>query len=240
MAVTHVFPDGESIAHRFVEHLGELLAPRLTGARPLKVALSGGSTPKRAYELMANADLDTSKLELYMVDERYVPISDERSNERMIREAIGENISRFQFFPMYREGGVVSAAGEYNELLRRQVDKFDLILLGMGEDGHTASIFPGMWPEADPHAFCVSSEAPVVCPERITLTMRAICWARETVFMVTGAKKAERVREVQKDKPKLGDLSAQFNRLPAQYVHHHAINCQWWLDEAAATLIQRT
>jgi 6-phosphogluconolactonase len=234
-----VFPDAESVAREFVQHVEASAAKTVTlensPCRACKVALSGGSTPKRAYELLSKSDLDRTKLELYMVDERYVPASDERSNEKMIHEALaGQD---FQFFPMFRAGGVEAAAGAYDELLRRNVDKFDIVLLGMGDDGHTASIFPGMWPDEPAGRFCVASKAPVVCEDRITLTMRTICWAKETIFMVTGESKAQRVKEVIESGFKANELPDAYNSLPSLYVYRNSINPVWWLDRAAASLL---
>ncbi|HJP82233.1 MAG TPA: 6-phosphogluconolactonase [Fimbriimonadaceae bacterium] len=234
-----VFPDAESIAKEFVQHVETAVAKTVALEnlpwRACKVALSGGSTPKRAYELLSKSDLDRTKLELYMVDERYVPPTDERSNEKMIREALaGQD---FRFFPMFSPGGVEPAAATYDELLRRNVDKFDIVLLGMGDDGHTASIFPSMWPDEGAGRFCVASKAPVVCEDRITLTMRTICWANETIFMVTGESKAQRVREVIESTFKAKELPDAYNRLPSLYVHRNSINPVWWLDKAAASLL---
>lgn len=231
MANLRVFPSPEDMAVAFalkIKQLADDIVP-VKGLpwRHKRIALSGGSTPQRAYEFLAKEDFDQSKIDWYMVDERYVPIEDERSNKAMIRRALGD---RFELNGMYQPGGMEDAANAYNQLLRRDVDKFDLVVLGMGEDGHTASIFPNRHPEVPLNEFCVASKAPVVCEDRITLTPRAICWARETLFMVTGESKAKILREVLKGK--LDTI-----RLPAQYVHHHSINCHWWVDEQAASLL---
>lgn len=226
-----VFPSPEDVAVAFalkVKKMADDIVPaKDLSWRHKRVALSGGSTPQRAYELLAKEDFDQSKIDWYMVDERYVPIEDERSNEAMIRRALGD---RFKLNGMYQPGGVEEASKAYDQLLRREVDKFDLVVLGMGDDGHTASIFPHRYPEIPLNEFCAASKAPVVCEDRITLTPRAICWARETLFMVTGESKAKALREVLK-----GKLDA--DRLPAQYVHHHGINCHWWVDQWAASLL---
>ena len=225
MATIRIFPSSEAIANRFVQLLVSSTSIRVPGARPLFVALSGGSTPKRAYEKLAEADIDPAKLRFYMVDERYVPLTDDRSNETMIRTALN---GRFDLHGMYREGGVESAAKSYNDLLRSEVDKLDIVLLGMCDDGHTASLFPGLWPEVPDGAWCVPSRAPVICRERITLTPRALTWARKTIFLATGQDKAERVREVLEG-------PRDWERLPAQYISAHSISCEWWLDEDAGS-----
>ncbi len=222
MTNVKVFADKASLSEAIATHILKLAA-----ANPLKVALSGGSTPKHAYELLYRSDLDRSKLKLFMVDERYVPPTDERSNERMMREALGDG---FEFHPIYREGGPSAAAEAYDELLRREVDRFDVVLLGMGDDGHTASIFPHMQPEFPQCSWCVASKAPVVCEDRVTMTPRAICDAKETIFLVAGAEKAERIHQVLEG-------PQDFESLPSQYIHRHSLNGQWWLDEAAARLL---
>jgi len=225
MAKIRIFPSSEAIARRFVQLLVSCTSIRVPGARPLYVALSGGSTPKLAYEKLAEADIAPTSLRLYMVDERYVPPTDDRSNETMIRTALK---GRFDFKGMYREGGAERAANSYNDLLRSEVDKLDLVLLGMGDDGHTASLFPGLCPEAPDGAWCVPSQAPVVCRDRITLTPRALTSAGTTIFLATGQGKAERVREVLEG-------PRDWERLPAQYISAHSIACEWWLDEAAGS-----
>jgi 6-phosphogluconolactonase len=225
MAKVRIFPSLEAIADEFVQLLVSSTSIRIPGARPLYVALSGGTTPKLAYEKLADSQVDPALLRLYMVDERYVPPTDDRSNETMIRTALA---GRFEIQGMYREGGAELAAKSYHDRLRAEVDKFDVVLLGMGEDGHTASLFPGLWPEIPEGAWCVASEAPGVCRERITLTPRALTWARKTLFLATGQSKAARIREVLEG-PK------DWQRLPAQSISDHSFSCEWWLDEAAGS-----
>jgi len=218
-----VFADKEAMSQAFVDKLASL------ALSPLKVALSGGSTPKRAYELLYKSEIDRSKLNLYMVDERYVPITDERSNERIMREALHLE-EGFAFHPMYREGGPQAAAEAYDQLLRKEVDRFDVVLLGMGPDGHTASIFPNMWPEIPtPDTWCVASKAPVVCEDRITLTPRAIIQAEQTIFMIAGPDKIEALKQVLTPTP---DES-----LPAKYIARQTPHCEIWLDQPTADLL---
>ena len=224
MSLIKVFSDKEALSEAFAHHL---LARAEKSESVFRVALSGGSTPKRAFEIMAGSDLERSKLEIYMVDERYVPPTDERSNERMMREAFG---AKFTFFPMYREGGVDVAAAAYDELVRSRGTQFDLVLLGMGDDGHTASIFPRLQPVVSDGVWCVASEAPVVCSERVTLTPAPLCEAGETIFMAAGESKAEMVKRVLEG-------PEDFEALPSQMVTRQAANCQWWLDEGAASLL---
>lgn len=250
MAFTQrVFADKEAISQAFVSKI-EAMAGRAIS--PLKLALSGGSTPKRAYELLSKSAVDRSKLKLFMVDERYVPVTDERSNEAMMREALNlpspvlqeqngggaGGGGSFDFQPMYREGGPSVAAEAYHQMLRQEVDRFDLVLLGMGADGHTASLFPSMLPDEGHPGFmpdvaagkwCVASQAPVVCPDRITLTFRAICYAKQTIFMIAGADKAPVLRQVL-------DASAD-DSLPAKFVRRQSADCEFWLDAEVASLL---
>jgi len=221
MAELKVFADKEALSQAFVD---KVVGMADTALHPLKLALSGGSTPKRAYELLSKSDVDRSKLNLFMVDERYLPATDERSNERMMRAALGGS---FRLHPMYRFGGVEEAASAYENVIRQQVDQFDLVLLGMGPDGHTASLFPEMLPEMSDGQWCVASKAPVVCPDRVTLTFAPICAAKETIFMVAGADKGDALKRVLEGPTDLEDL-------PAQYVALHSRHCEFWLDQATA------
>ena len=167
------------------------------------IALSGGSTPRAAYERLAELDVDWSRATLWFGDERCVAPSDERSNYAMVRTALldrlgdpGPDVRR-----MAGEMGPSDGAGLYGEDLRSVwgdgMPALDLVLLGLGPDRHTASLFPGR-PEVE------EAERPVVgVPEpgveprvaRITLTIPAINASREALFLVAGQKKAEAVAD---------------------------------------------
>jgi 6-phosphogluconolactonase len=182
-----VCADAESAARHLAASLAERIA---AGAR--HVALAGGTTPRRAYELLGAPDAD-----VWLVDERCVPRDDPESNGRMLREALGAGArvreARGELGPedaawLYARE-LVDALGEEPVL--------DVVVLGLGEDGHTASLFPG-------HAEAAAAHAPVIGvrgspkppPERITLTLPVIARARHTVLLATGAGKRDALARV--------------------------------------------
>lgn len=162
------------------------------------VVLSGGSTPKRAYEIASSADWSTAKV--WFGDERCVPPDDERSNFRMAKETLFDRLAAppLAIFRMPGELDPDEAAHQYAaDIFEHDAEPFDLLLLGIGSDAHTASLFPGK-PEISQRNQLVTAvpEAgldPFV--PRITLTVPALVRAKEILFLVTGADKAGPVAE---------------------------------------------
>ena len=180
-----VLPDAEQAAGA----VAELLA----GARG-NVVLTGGSTPRRAYELAAARRRNWSEIELWWGDERCVPPDDERSNFRLAREALIDRVDRVGAVRRIRgELPPEEAADEYDRALRGAT--LDLLLLGIGPDGHTASLFPDAASLAERERLAVAAPAalePFV--DRVTLTLPAIAAAGFVVFLATGGAKADAVR----------------------------------------------
>jgi 6-phosphogluconolactonase len=166
------------------------------------VALSGGSTPRRAYELAAAGDDDLSAATLWLGDERVVAPDDERSNLRMVREALTERLPeerRPRLMPVDTALGTDAAAAAYDALLRETLGnhpRLDLALMGLGPDAHTASLFPGKPALQESQRFAVGVPEAGMEPfvPRVTLTLPVFNTAREVVFLVAGADKAEAVR----------------------------------------------
>jgi 6-phosphogluconolactonase len=172
------------------EHLAGLLRDRIVaGAR--HIALSGGTTPRRAYELLAP---DVGDTELWLVDERCVPTAHPDSNARMIREAMGPGI---RLHEARGELGPEDAAWLYGREVEAMGGVFDVVVLGLGEDGHTASLFPGHPEAGAAHAPVIGvRDSPKPPPERITLTLPVIDRARHTVLIATGAGKRDALARV--------------------------------------------
>ena len=199
--------------------------------------LSGGSTPRASYELLATQYRDRvpwAQVHLFWGDERVVPSTDPRSNARMAREAFVDRVpcppANVHPVPV----GLPSAdaaALRYEETLRAHFPGgrpvFDLALLGLGEDAHTASIFPGSPALAEPVRWVMAVEAPAEPPQRITLTMRALSSAAQIFVLVSGAGKAEALRRA------LDPASAPA-RYPAAALQGVAGRVVWWTDRAAA------
>jgi 6-phosphogluconolactonase len=166
------------------------------------VALAGGSTPRRAYELAARTDADLSAATLWLGDERVVPLDDERCNLRMIRSAWTDRLPeerRPRLMPVDTALGHDAAAVAYESLLRETLGnhpRLDLALMGLGPDGHTASLFPGKPAVQETRRLAVGVPEAGMEPQvpRVTLTLRLFNTAREVVFLVAGADKAAAVR----------------------------------------------
>jgi 6-phosphogluconolactonase len=157
------------------------------------VALSGGSTPRPAYELAASLEPDWAGVDLWLVDERCVPPADERSNLRLVRESLVDRVARPpRLHPVRTELPPADAAADYAGALRGTT--LALVLLGLGADGHTASLFPDA-PSLD------EDEAPAVAApaalspwvDRVTMTIRR-CRGGRVVFLAVGADKAPAAR----------------------------------------------
>jgi len=231
---TRVFDDAEALARHAARWLCAL-AQRSSGR--LAVSLSGGSTPRRLYELLAQADVPWDRVHWFWGDERFVPPGHADSNYRMASEALLMHapVPSANIHAIPTEGlSPEDAALEYERTLQRfygaerlvrERPLFDVTLLGLGEDGHIASLFPG-------HA-ALEEERRWVLPvqgarkeARITLTYPALESSRETAFLVTGAVKKDALARAQ-----AGDGTIPAGRLrPLGSVH-------WFIDRAAAGIV---
>jgi len=190
-----VCPDAEAAARAAAERLVE--AARAGGA----IALSGGSTPRRSFELAAQLEPSWAKAFAWWGDERCVPPHDARSNYRLAREALLDRIARPPEVHRIRgELPAEEAAAAYEEELGDL--RLDLALMGLGPDGHTASLFPGA-PTLDEQARRVVAAKPGLEPwvDRVTLTLPALSTSREVLFLVTGESKADAARRAFAEEP---------------------------------------
>jgi 6-phosphogluconolactonase len=209
------------------------------------VALAGGSTPKGVYSLLANdsrlrSQVAWKEVRFFWGDERHVPPGHAESNFRMAREAMLDPlaIDASQIWRIKGEYPAASqAADEYEAGLRAafrlspgQFPRFDLVLLGMGPDGHTASIFPGTDAVRERQRLAVANHVPRLNTDRITLTAPVLNNAAAVVFLIHGDDKAERLRDV---------LQGPFDpeRLPAQLIRPPAGRLVWLVDRSAAALL---
>ena len=200
------------------------------------IALAGGSTPKKAYGLVAESDLDWSGATLWFGDERCVPPDDERSNYRMAKEALLDRINGAAptVKRMAGEKGPHAGAEDYEREMQRtlgeELPRLDLVLLGLGPDAHTASLFPNQPAVAVSDRVVAGVEEAGMPPEvpRITLTLPAINAARKVVFLVAGEDKSDAVRRAFGSEP--GEDA------PASLVTDDAVVL---LDEDAASRLPR-
>jgi 6-phosphogluconolactonase len=175
------------------EHPAQVVAERLVDAagKGGHVVLTGGSTPRFAYELAAGIETDWTRVELWWSDDRCVPESDERSNYGMAKAALLDRVRTGTVHPMRGELGRDEGACLYEQELGALV-RFDLMLLGLGPDGHVASLFPNEPTLDETKRKAIGAEAklePFV--DRVTLTLPMLCSADEVLFLVTGADKAD-------------------------------------------------
>jgi 6-phosphogluconolactonase len=158
------------------------------------VVLTGGSTPRRAYELTAERRSDWSGVGIWFTDERCVPPDHEHSNFRMIDEALLSKIEGADVHRMKGELGPQDGAADYErELAAEGPDAFDLMLVGLGPDAHICSLFPGDAALGERERRAVGVETPGMAPlvSRITLTLPVVNATRQIVFLVTGEGKAD-------------------------------------------------
>jgi 6-phosphogluconolactonase len=201
------------------------------------IALAGGSTPRAINALLTASprrnEIDWSRVVFWFGDERCVPPDDEQSNYKMNRETLLDplGIRPHQVHRMRGEDDPSAAAADYDVVLRReagQAPRLDLILLGMGPDGHTASLFPGTTGAIDKDKLCIAHYVPKLATWRMTLTPRAINAAHNVAITAGGAEKADALREVLEG-PKQTDV------YPAQLVHPTHGDLRWFVDAAAAS-----
>jgi 6-phosphogluconolactonase len=189
-----VFPDAEAVARHAADAIAGQIDDARRDGRDLHVALAGGGTPCRAYELLAEIEGSWKHVHLWLGDERCVPADDPQSNARMVRESLLA-VQRAEpplLHAVPTPEVPEDAAWLYGLDVRERVPDsiFDIVLLGMGPDGHTCSLFPGH-PVLDVARALVAPvrESPKPPPERVTLTLPVIRDARLTLLLATGEEK---------------------------------------------------
>jgi 6-phosphogluconolactonase len=236
-----ITPDAGALAQEAAKRFSELAREAVESRGRFSAALSGGSTPGSLYELLAAAprreQIPWSGVYLFWGDERCVPPSDPASNYRLAEDTLIRHvpIPSENLFRIRGELSPEAAARNYDKSLQDFFcgprPRFDLVLLGLGSDGHTASLFPASSALAEFQQLAVPVEAYYQDRPawRVTLTLPAINTARHALFLVQGSDKAEIVRTV------LADREAS---LPAQQVRPSAGQLTWILDAPAASLLQ--
>ncbi len=243
-----ILPDPAGLAEEGARRFVAAAAGAIAARGQFNVALAGGSTPAGLYRALASPpyrdQVDWRWVFVYFGDERCVPPDHPDSNYRMARETLLDHVllPRANVFRMAGELPPQEAADSYTRILREDfrihggsLPRFDLILLGMGDDGHTASLFPGMAALAERWRLVVATEVPAyVRPAvaRVTLTLPFLNAAAQVMFLVAGAAKMEAVRAVLTG-PAPADL------LPARRVRPRNGRLVWLLDEAAAAALSR-
>ncbi|MBV8780559.1 MAG: 6-phosphogluconolactonase [Phycisphaerae bacterium] len=231
-----VMPDPQAVAHEAANRVVAAAEAAIELRGVFSIALAGGSTPEAMFKLLATdpyrSAIDWTKVHVYFGDERCVPPDHKDSNYRMARETLLSkvNIPGDNIYRIHGESDPQEAARQYGELLKEQFGDeggIDLILLGMGDDGHTASLFPHTEALHETKHRCVANYVDEKKTWRITMTYPFINRADAVLICVTGAAKTDRLREVLE-----GPLDPE--RLPVQKIAPASGKLTWLLDAAAA------
>jgi 6-phosphogluconolactonase len=242
MPEIEILPDADSLASRAAEVFVRLGAEALKTRDTFRAVLAGGSTPERTYALLAGAKLEWRNVHIFWGDERCVPPSRPESNYRKAAQIL---LDRIAIPPdnVHRIRGELpadEAARDYELELRRvfrdELPRFDLVLLGLGTDGHTASLFPGTpaiheknrWTAAVIHG---TPPPPLV--DRVTLTLPVLNAAANVIFLVAGADKAEILSRILQNPPH-SDL------LPAHAIKPVNGSLRWLVDRSAAARLSES
>jgi 6-phosphogluconolactonase len=239
--VIQVYPDLESLSLAAANLLVDQANRAVAARGRFSVALSGGSTPRRTYELLASLPLvdqaPWERMHVFWGDERCVPLTDPRSNARLAKEAWLDRvpIPAGQIHPLNCADDPTAAARQYEAQLREffagQPPRLDLVLLGLGGDGHTASLFPGTTALEEKQRWTAAVSVAGQDLYRVTLTAPIINQAAVVVFLVAGPSKAAVLREVLH-----GPRDPA--RLPAQLIRPVSGDLLWLADRQAAALVQ--
>ncbi|MEN1785131.1 MAG: 6-phosphogluconolactonase [Bacteroidota bacterium] len=232
-----IFKDKQAVAEAFSAYFAELVSEKDI----VHVALSGGSTPKIVFEVLAAAYAHTvnwNRIHFYWGDERCVPPNDAESNYKMTVDYLFSKLEvpTSNIHRILGEADPVGEAMRYANLLEINLDRvggvpqFDLVILGMGDDGHTASIFPHQIALWDSEDHCVVATHPNSGQQRVSINGKVINTAKAVAFLVTGAAKAEKVEEIHQKKE-------GFKAYPAALVAPRTGDLTWFLDEEAAKSI---
>ena len=238
-----VLPTAADLFHAAAEEFISVGRSAIGAQGRFTVALSGGSTPKALYSLLATnyATFPWNRVFLFFGDERHVPPTDPESNYRMVNEALLTKIT-IPSENVFRVSGenpdALAAAADYEAQVRRffalkpsEFPRFDLILLGAGPDGHTASLFPDSEALEEKTRLVVANWVAKFNTHRITFTFPVLNHANEVMFMAIGADKADMLQQILEGKSS--------PPLPSQRVQPSEGKLLWMLDEAAAAKLAR-
>ena len=249
MSKITVYPDKESLITGTADFIAELAAQAIAARGRFTLAVSGGNTPRPVYARLATPEyrdrIDWSKVQIFFGDERCVPPDDPQSNYLMVKTALFDQapLPEANIHRIRGEDAPEKAAADYAHVLQRTFggdaaaggpppEGFDLILLGMGDNGHTASLFPGLAVVTEPVRWVMAQYVEVVGMWRVTLTPVVINAARQVAFLVSGANKAEMLHRV---------LEGPYQPvvLPSQIIKPTRGELRWLLDAPAAAQLRR-
>ncbi len=238
-----VFPSANALVDTLAGNLCQTILNSFKNKKPFSLALSGGSTPKTLYRKLSEPPfrdkVDWQSVLFLWGDERQVPPDSSESNYRMVYEEWLKklNLKENNILRIQGERNAVEEAIRYNEVLEQKLSKnsfgipqVDTVLLGVGTDGHTASIFPGDEKSENSPPWCRVSRQPQTNQERITLTDNLINAASQIIFIACGKEKASIISKIIKKHP-------ESKSYPASWIQPSNKNLIWYLDQEAASLL---
>ncbi len=240
-----IYDGADALSRAAAEHFLEVAKSAVSARGKARIAISGGNTPKRTFQSLANpaepflTAMPWGEIELYWVDERGVPPDNADSNYRMTRESLLEKVplKPEQVFRIEGELEPEVAAARYESTIRGQfrlegaeMPRFDVLALGMGDDGHTASLFPHTEALHELARVAVANYVPQKKTWRVTLTWPVIVEAQDVFFLIAGKDKAEPLREVF-----LGKYDPE--TYPSQLIQPKSGKLLLLLDKDAAALL---
>lgn len=239
MPLFHIYNNEAAVNEALAEFICNHIKDSLAEKEIFTFCLTGGNTPRKLYKLLAKAyadKIDWDRVRFFIGDERYVPYVEEQNNARMIYEDLLQHlpVKESNVHMMRTDIPIEDSAKSYADILHATFDNqpysFDLLLLGMGEDGHTLSLFPGREENNEKTEWCMPIEYSDEKISRITLTSTIANNSAVTVFLVLGENKAKAVSQVIKGKYEPDLYPAQLIT-PLNHVLH------WFLDKPAAEML---
>ena len=237
----HVYKNPDELSYAVAKWIADIIAATLRHQDRFTIALSGGSTPKALHKILAASpykeQIDWSKLHIFWGDERAVPFTDDRNNAKMAYDTLLNfvPIPPYHIHVMRTDIAPEGSAVEYEKILHMYFDNtalsFDLVLLGMGDDGHTLSLFPGTAAVHEEKAWTIAFFLRTQDMYRITLTKTIVNRAARIAFLTTGSSKAHALKEV---------LQGAYNPdlYPSQEIRPVKGELHWFVDEAAAAALK--
>jgi 6-phosphogluconolactonase len=237
-----IFQSPFELAEAFAQNLMERIGKSAEQKENFSLALSGGKTPEILFSVISDHFSESApweKVHFFWSDERCVPGDDDESNYGMARRKLLDHlkISPGNIHRIRGEENPVYEAGRYSDEVVKYTRKinglpsFDMIILGLGDDGHTASIFPGQEYLLNSDKICEIAFHPVTKQKRLTLTGNIIRNARNIAFIVTGAKKAPVIEKIMNN-------SAEANLYPAAFIIPFEGDLQWFIDKEAGSKLE--
>lgn len=212
-----VYQDAGSLATAVALCIADVARQAVAARGVCRIALAGGETPRRCYEQLRHMPVDWGHVHVYFGDERCLPVGDEQRNDTMAQHALLLHVAipAANVHSIPAESGAQVAASRY-ALELHQALPLDLVLLGMGEDGHTASLFPGNPALRIRESVAAVFDAPKPPPDRVTLSMATLNAARRKIFLVAGVGKRTALQRI-----------AQGEMLPAGQI----ANAEWYVNQ---------